>query len=204
MRMTRRQATMIIGLLFSMFLIVGIASYRESSQAQDASQNRQLLPLVAGGRGVQSSDAEESPVEEPTEEPGGESEEVPPEILAQMREQALEIAANMQIIPASGIETMGFTITVAGQDIKLPDDVYIEATVIDVECMVGTECPETPLYVLRYKDAETRISVGQTTGQIDDYAPTAEGVDANRAAFQWLIDAIEAITEENAEGGNNP
>lgn len=40
MNMTRRQAATIIGLLFSIFVIVGIASYRESGQAQDAGPNR--------------------------------------------------------------------------------------------------------------------------------------------------------------------
>lgn len=205
MSMTRRQASMIIGLLFSMFLIVGIASYREYGQAQDASPNRQLLPLVSGGDGVQSSDAEESPVEHehPEEHPPAAldvpvtegppaGEVIPPEDLERMREEALKIAANMQIIPARGPETAGKTIELLGKTIKLPDNVYIVAELGSATCIAvkPQKCPELPMLYLGYVDTDIVLGIGMVTGEIDDYAPTAEQSAANRQAFQWLIDIV--------------
>jgi len=214
MSMTRRQASIIIGLLFSMFLIIGIASYRESSQAQDAGPNRQLLPLVAGGGEVQSSDAEESPVadEHPEEGPPPELdvpvEEGPPagelftgEEIAAMREEALAIAANMELIPARGPETAGRTIELLGKTVELPDDVYIAGEVLSATCLrvEGHRCPEVPMIYLGYIDTDIVLGIGMVTGDIDDYAPTPEQSAANREAFQWLIDYLEITETEEGQ-----
>lgn len=203
MSMTRRQAATIIGLLFSIFLIISIVSIRALMQAQDGAPTpgpyQQLLPVVAGEDGIVSSEAnEESPLahehpvgelDEPTEgKPAGEV--LAPEVLAKMREDAVQIAAEMKIIPASGPETMGSTITVAGKEIKLPDNVYIVAEVVAVTC--GEKCPEVPYLYLKYKDSDIGITVGERTGAISNYAPTAEAMERNRIAFQWLIDALES------------
>lgn len=103
-----------------------------------------------------------------------------------------EMVANSHAITVSGVAaTAGTNILIADKAIQLPDDVYIEAELIDVLCVSGLPCPETPLTVLRYIGSTDNISVNPNTGII--YAHpigTPDEQQRIRQRFQWLYDAL--------------
>lgn len=64
----------------------------------------------------------------------------------------------------SGPETAGSTIEVAGEQIKLPKDTYVYAYVLIADCVVGTPCPDPPIYVLQTGDS--RINIEKRSGDL--------------------------------------
>ena len=64
----------------------------------------------------------------------------------------------------SGPETAGSTIEVAGKQIKLPPDTYVYAYVIIADCVVGTPCPEPPVYGL--KRGGSQVTVEKRSGKL--------------------------------------
>lgn len=206
MSMTRRQASIIIGLLFSIFLIIGIASYRESGQAQSTIR----LPIVVDG-GAQGAD---SALGEDAEENGGivaqgfaegdetaedfdqsPWEETPPEVLEEMKEELLAAVPNMVTTTISGPETAGSVINVAGQDIQLPDNVYVNAYVATILCVPGRRCPEVPAYALAMTDSDAQLTISQESGALIDVTYDAELAARYRAEFQWLVDIVDPEEE---------
>lgn len=103
-----------------------------------------------------------------------------------------EIVANSYTITVSGVAaTAGTSILIADKEIQLPADVYIEAQLIDVLCVSGLPCPETPLTVLRYIGSTDNISVNPNTGIIYEHPiGTPDEQQRIRQRFQWLYDAL--------------
>jgi hypothetical protein len=72
--------------------------------------------------------------------------------------------AQGRTIPASGPATAGSALRIAGRDVKLPADVFVEAYMISVTCQPGKQCPETPLYSIRR--GQSRILISQPNGAV--------------------------------------
>lgn len=66
----------------------------------------------------------------------------------------------------TGPETAGQVIRVAGKDVQLPPDVYVDQFVISVSCMAEAPCPQAPIYVLRR--GPSTIAVEVVTGRVVD------------------------------------
>jgi hypothetical protein len=82
----------------------------------------------------------------------------------------------------SGPQTRGSTITIAGRQLALPTDAWIESLILAGTC--AGPCPELPLYQI--KRGNSTISVGIPTGRIngEQIAPGEEG------AFDFLKAAL--------------
>lgn len=87
---------------------------------------------------------------------------------ARLRDEYLrqqEAAGRMRRIPASGPETAGTTIEVAGHVIKLPPDAQLDGVMIEALCIVGQPCPQTPAYrIIRNGERITVDRAGQVWG----------------------------------------
>lgn len=119
-----------------------------------------------------------------------------PADLAQMQQAAREELALSREVFVGGPETLGGIIEIAGKPIQLPPNVFSEAFIVSATCEKA--CPDFPVYVLRYTDTDASVLVGANTGKVTDVG----GIDANeaasnRAAFQWLVDALgkEGVTQ---------
>ena len=64
--------------------------------------------------------------------------------------------------PSWGSHTAGTVIEIAGRQVQLPTDVYVEGIVDHVLCVEGESCPNTPIYGLRRGDS--RVGIGSTPG----------------------------------------
>lgn len=63
------------------------------------------------------------------------------------------------IIAATGPETKGALIEIAGKQIQLPSDAYIAYDLFDVVCVIGGDpCPETPLYIIARSSSTITVS----------------------------------------------
>ncbi|MEZ4865156.1 MAG: hypothetical protein R3C14_27820 [Caldilineaceae bacterium] len=99
---------------------------------------------------------------------------------------------------SSGLDTAGITINPGGIPIKLPEDVYVDAYILDAMCIYFPDnpqpCPEYPAYALRYKDSDDVIIVAARSGNIRDASSSRDGSPRSEAAkaasrrrFGWLI-----------------
>lgn len=97
---------------------------------------------------------------------------------SRVEEERLRAAAlqNGRVIVASGPETMGSRVQVAGKDIQLAADAYVEAYIASVTCRQGQVCPRTPLYTIR--QGTSRITISAATGEVasEQVTPGEEGV----------------------------
>ncbi len=78
-------------------------------------------------------------------------------------------------------------ISIAGRDIALPENTYVEAHVgvdMTADCVIGGTCLAPPIYILRSTNLNASIDVSERTGEIV-YAK-----ESDLAAFQWLVYAI--------------
>jgi hypothetical protein len=89
-----------------------------------------------------------------------------------------------RFIKASGPETKGIRLDIAGIDVQLPSDVYVAHYIVHVQCGVGNFCPEAPIYVLQR--GKSQISVSKPTGTMfeERIAPGEEG------AFDFLREVL--------------
>ena len=90
-----------------------------------------------------------------------------------------------KIIAASGPETKGITLTIAGKKIKLPDDAFVEHNIVDAVGPAGGPRIETPVLVL--KRGNSTLSISVTSGKIHEekLAPGEE------KAFDFLKKALQ-------------
>lgn len=111
-----------------------------------------------------------------------------PSDLKLIQEQVEANMANDSEQIVAGKETAGAVFDIAGKRIQLPPDVYSEAFIVAAD---GGCCVEFPAYVLRYVDSDVAITVSARSGKLFDAGGIdAEKVASNRAAFQWLVDAL--------------
>ena len=82
-----------------------------------------------------------------------------------------------------GPHTAGTVIEIAGRQVQLPTDVYVEGIVDHVLCVEGESCPNTPIYGLRRGDS--RVGIEEHTGQ---FVPGSS--DSDLAAFDFIQEAL--------------
>lgn len=124
--------------------------------------------------------------------------ELNPADLKLIQDQLAADLANMKTEYASGPETTGGALDIAGKQIQLPVNVYAEAFITSITCDPKSYCPEPPIYVLRYTDSDASIIVGAKTGKVEPVGGIDEAkVSSNATAFQWLVDALtkEGVTQ---------
>jgi len=87
-------------------------------------------------------------------------------------------------IYSSGPNTRGAVIVVAGREVQLPPDAFIERSVATAMCGGVPGCPEAPFYILRR--GSSTVGVSQRSGARFDerIAPGEEG------AFDFLPEAV--------------
>lgn len=88
-----------------------------------------------------------------------------------------------------GLEAKGKPIRVAGIDVQLPPDAYVEYIIVDaLPCppsIEGVNCPEVPFYKLRRGNSTIGVSIKSGTMFQEQVAPGEEGAfDFLREAFQ--------------------
>lgn len=97
------------------------------------------------------------------------------ELLAQQEEIDRKSRATGGTVTRAGPETKGATITVAGKNIKLPDDAYWDGIAMEVSCLNEVPCAQTPIIGIVRGKSEIGVSIN--TGQIagEKVAPGEEG-----------------------------
>ena len=85
--------------------------------------------------------------------------------------------------PSWGSHIAGTVIEIAGRQVQLPTDVYVEGIVDHVLCVEGESCPNTPIYGLRRGDS--RVGIEEHTGQ---FVPGSS--DSDLAAFDFIQEAL--------------
>ncbi len=85
--------------------------------------------------------------------------------------------------PPWGPHTAGTVIEIAGRQVQLPEDVYVEVIVDHVLCIEGEYCPATPIYGLRRGDSA--VDIEKPSGQ---FVPGSS--DADLAAFDFIQEAL--------------
>lgn len=94
----------------------------------------------------------------------------------QIREKLQREEGNSgRLVPASGPETRGIVIHVAGKPIQLPPDAWIEREITFIQCALGEPCPQAPLYELRRGSSRIVISVPSGDWGHERIAPGEEG-----------------------------
>lgn len=88
-----------------------------------------------------------------------------------MNQKAEQVAQNGIVTNLSGLETRGALITIAGKQIKLPDDIEMLGVTVALNCMVVPEvpgnCPIPPLVALKKMGNPPQfINVEISTGMI--------------------------------------
>ena len=73
--------------------------------------------------------------------------------------------------PPWGPHTAGSVIQIAGHQLQLPSDVYVEAIVSEILCIAGEPCPVAPLYVLLRGDS--LASIEKRTGRFAPGTPVS-------------------------------
>lgn len=122
--------------------------------------------------------------------------ELPPDVAKRLLEEAQATRSAMeksaQVWTVAGPETMGSVIQVGDRKIQLPADVYVESLIVEVECVEGDPCPETPYYILEYKDApKDMLVVTVNSGVIiDNRRNSPEERQRLRTRFSWLEEAL--------------
>jgi len=131
--------------------------------------------LLAGGS--EPSPGETFPTDPPTFDPpppvySKEPREEPTEEEDRLIRATFEKESTGTVTYASGEETAGSTITIAGQEIRLPEDAYVESEIIFISCIEGSPCPPTPYYVLQRGDSVIGIDaegvIWEETLAVDD------------------------------------
>ena len=84
----------------------------------------------------------------------------------------------------SGSQTTARRIHVAGRDVELPPDAFVDTYIITVLCVVGRPCPEAPYYVIRRGNSTIVVSRRSGTLRDEKIAPGEEG------AFDFLKPAL--------------
>ena len=206
--MTRRQAATIIGLLFVVLAIVSVAGLQRSGQAQTdvhlpIAQSDGVGASAMWSDGVVSGKHPElgtfavraaSGVTITGDYTGSEKTITPDPVLvdAMRRQTALPEEELQKLVETvAGPETAGTTITIAGKEIQLPPNVYVEAYVVDHLCPIGAKCLPAPAFALANIETGERVAVSAVTGEVGDPGLDQEALTQSRASFQWLVTAVE-------------
>lgn len=113
-----------------------------------------------------------------------------------MNQKAEEMAKSSVVTNLSGPETRGAVITIAGMQIKLPDDVEMLGATVALSCMavpgITGNCPNPPLLALKKLGNPPQfINVEISTGVIWPVSPELKNdTDGYLQNFSFLIDAL--------------
>lgn len=91
------------------------------------------------------------PTPEPTAEPPATTE--PPTTATTVVDSDQPSASEPLVAPELGLQTAGSTITIAGNDIRLSDDIWIKDWTAEPPCDSGRRCPAAPYWTLQNEDA---------------------------------------------------
>jgi hypothetical protein len=100
-----------------------------------------------------------------------------------------EFELESALVGAFGPERVGNVITVAGEDITIPDGFCVNAFLPNVDCR-GEQCTVSPIYTIGNRQSGHLLAVSTKTGEIGDASLSAAEVAALKKEFQWLVDAI--------------
>lgn len=190
--MSRKQATIIIGLLAAILIGVAVVTGPGASQGQNE-QGSVLSPQIAiaddpsqvqSGKHPQFGIWAAVPITEGSTD------------TSQRLNAAMQTAIEQEVgagVPPSGETTLGSTIQIAGKSVQLPSNVYISATIINALCPVEVKCLTTPAYILSNKDTGSTIGVSIASGEIGDPSLSAEELSKLRSEFSWLVEAVEVV-----------
>lgn len=119
-------------------------------------------------------------------------------VLANINIPPIESFKPSEPIIVSGPETAGSKINILDKEIQLPPDVYVEAVVVSIECLItifddGTSasdpCPKTPFTVLSTLNGDSDLRI-ESDGQVYAGEVGSEGIDGDRKKFQFVLDAL--------------
>ena len=112
----------------------------------------------------------------------------------QARAKAIQ-GARGQVIIVSGPATRGSIVRIAGLEIQLPSDAFVDRYVVDILCIAGRPCPEVPIYEL--KRGNSTLAVSAPSGAIveEDTANGEEG------AFDFLKEVLRGLSPRTSFGG---
>lgn len=98
------------------------------------------------------------------------------------KDEAQQVPGRTSVV--AGPETSGSNITVAEIGVQLPANAFVNRYVVQVLCVAGLSCPQTPIYEL--KRGNSTISVSIPSGIIldEEIAPGEEG------AFDFLKEVV--------------
>lgn len=178
--MSKRHATIIIGLLAA--ILIGVALVAGPRQSTGQAEPRPILASAVETPPMPTMSAEDEA-----------------KLKAELRKHTEDMLTSLP--PAeivSGKETAGRPIIIAEKEYQVPPDVYVAHYIISTLCGgsgSGGEygkCPQAPLYVLAYLDnPEKTISINTNTGIVQDNPDKpAEANLKARDDFAWLIQAI--------------
>lgn len=91
---------------------------------------------------------------------------------------AARAAAAPNRVWVSGPNTAGTTISIAGTEVQLPPDAYVESFIVNVSCYPGQTCPEVPYYILRR--GSSTIAIVRRSGIVIQESLAAGEADAFR------------------------
>jgi hypothetical protein len=189
--MTRRQAATIIGLLIIVVLGIALFGGSEDSQGQTPGQILGESSIVMPSGVVAGRHPSLGAYAFTTKGDGNLTEGVTPDPeMVEAMNKVLGVTLP-PLIHASGKETSGSMIDVAGKSIQLPSNVHIDTYIAAGLCPLGVECLDPPIYVLR-NDAGVMISISEKNGKIGDPSLSAEELAQAKSSFQWLVDAVNA------------
>jgi hypothetical protein len=160
-RLGRSQVAVLLSVLF----VLGAAAFAAVAQLPAPSAPASAQERLAIGPG-------EMPRPVPTPERPPRAPDEPPGPAEPRRE-----------IHSSGPATRGAVIHVAGREVQLPPDAFIERSVAAVLCGGGLPCPETPFYILRRGNSTVSVSLRSGARFDEQIAPGEEG------AFDFLREA---------------
>lgn len=101
-------------------------------------------------------------------------------------------------IIVAGPETTGKKINVLSKEVQLPSDIYVEAVVGSIMCViielddgtfVSAPCPKTPYTVLSTTDGAMDVRI-EPDGQVYTGKVGPEGLEGDRKKFQFVLDAL--------------
>lgn len=131
----------------------------------------------------------------------GVQEEVQPFVSAEDSQRMIdELLASMPITSevwaASGTTTAGSELPLEGFVVALPPHVYVDAFVVSVDCLVGTDCPEAPYYVLTDPEADAKISLTTSGKTFSTTSKDQERTKRAKDVFAWLYEALEQAPKQ--------
>lgn len=113
-----------------------------------------ILITVAWVRPGEPGSAQTTPTPEPTSHMPAPRRELTLDDVAATEEQT---ERDSRIRHVSGHETMGSIVNIAGTDIQLPENAWVESRIVSIFCVEGQVCPRMPYWIIARGDRTIEI-----------------------------------------------